>query len=99
MMGEADVTAAQKTNLYSIASRVPGSRVLDGGPGSEEQALAIPKGRDAIGLEYVRRFIQDVKNRGLFSGQSNAQAFAEFSFLPERPFDDRAARTFRLGGR
>lgn len=65
MMGEADVIAAQKTNLYNIAPRVPGSRVLDGRPGSEEQALAIPKGRDAIGLAYVRGFIQDAKNRGM----------------------------------
>jgi polar amino acid transport system substrate-binding protein len=46
MMGEADVIAAQKTNLHNIAPRIPGSRVLDGRPGSEEQALAIPKGRD-----------------------------------------------------
>lgn len=65
MLGEADVIAAQKTNLYNIAARVPGSRVLDGRPGSEEQALAIPKGRDAVGLEYLRGFVQDAKNRGL----------------------------------
>ena len=65
MMGEADVIAAQKTNLYNIAARVPGSRVLDGRPGSEEQALAIPKGRDPMGLAYVREFIEDAKDRGL----------------------------------
>ena len=65
MMGDADVIAAQKSNLYDIAPRVPGGRVLDGRPGSEEQALAIPKGRDASGLAYVRGFIQDAKNRGL----------------------------------
>lgn len=62
---EADVIAAQKTNLYNIAPRLPGSRVLDGRPGSEEQALAIPKGRDPIGLAYVRGFVEDAKNRGL----------------------------------
>jgi polar amino acid transport system substrate-binding protein len=65
MMGEADVIAAQKTNLYDIAPRVPGSRVLEGRPGGEEQALAIPKGRDAIGLAYIRGFVQDAKNRGV----------------------------------
>ena len=65
MMGEAEVMAAQKTNLYDIATRIPGSRVLDGRPGGEEQALAIPKGRDSIGLAYVREFIQDAKSRGL----------------------------------
>ena len=65
VMGEADVIAAQKTNLYDIAPRVPGSRVLEGRPGSEKQALAIPKGRDATALAYVRRFVQDAKSRGL----------------------------------
>lgn len=64
-LGEADVIAAQKTNLYNIAPRLRGSRVLDGRPGSEEQALAIPKGRDAIGLAYLRRFVEDAKTRGL----------------------------------
>jgi polar amino acid transport system substrate-binding protein len=65
MLGEADVIAAQKTNLYNIAPRIPGSRVLDGRPGSEEQALAIPKGRDPLALAYVRAFVRDAKSRGL----------------------------------
>jgi len=65
VLGEADVIAAQKTNLYDIAPRVPGSRVLDGRPGSEKQALAIPKGRDATALAYVRAYVQDAKIRGL----------------------------------
>lgn len=65
MMGEADVIAAQKTNLYNVAPRLPGSRVLDGRPGSEEQALAIPKGRDPLALAYVREFVEDAKRRGL----------------------------------
>lgn len=65
LMGEADVIAAQKTNLYDISPRVPGSRVLDGRPGSEEQAMAIPRGRDAAGVAYLRGFVQDVKNSGL----------------------------------
>ena len=61
----ADVIAAQKTNLYNIAPRILGSRVLDGRPGSEKQALAMPKGRDATAVAYVRAFVQDAKNRGL----------------------------------
>jgi polar amino acid transport system substrate-binding protein len=65
LLGEADVIAAQKTNLYDIAPRVPGSRVLDGRAGTEEQALAIPKGRDAIALAYVRSFVQEAKQEGL----------------------------------
>lgn len=64
-MGDADVIGAQKTNLYNIAARLTGSRVLEGASGSEEQSLSIPKGRDAIGLEYLRAFVQDAKRRGL----------------------------------
>lgn len=65
MMGDADVIAAQKTNLYNVAPRIPGSRVLDGRAGGEEQALAIPKGRDALALAYVREFVRDAKSQGL----------------------------------
>lgn len=65
LIGDADVIAAQKTNLFDISPRVPGSRVLDGRPGSEEQALAMPKGRDAPGLAYVRGFVREAKERGL----------------------------------
>jgi polar amino acid transport system substrate-binding protein len=65
VLGEADVIAAQKTNLFNIAPRVPGSRVLDGRPASEEQALAIPKGRDAAALAFVREFVREAKSDGL----------------------------------
>ena len=65
MMGDADVIAAQKTNLYNIAPRLPGSRVLEGRPGSEQQALGIPKGRDPSALAYVREFVEDAKGIGL----------------------------------
>lgn len=65
MLGEADVIAAQKTNLYNIAARVPGSAVLDGRPGTEEQAFAIPKGRHPLALAYVRAFVGEAKSRGL----------------------------------
>lgn len=64
LMGEADVIAAQTTNLYDILPRVPGSRVLDGRPGSENQAFAVPKGRDEAVLAQVRGLVQDARNQG-----------------------------------
>jgi polar amino acid transport system substrate-binding protein len=64
-IGEADVIGAQKANLYNIAPRISGSRVLDGRPAYEEQAFAIPKGRDPTALRYVRDFVHDAKQRGL----------------------------------
>lgn len=62
--GKADVFAANKSNLFEISSQLPGSRVLDGRPGSEEQAIAMPKGRD-LGINYVRRFVEEAKASGL----------------------------------
>lgn len=64
-LGDADVIAAQKTNLISIAPRLPGSHVLGGRPGAEQQALAVPKGRDGAGLEYLRAFVEHAKSQGL----------------------------------
>jgi polar amino acid transport system substrate-binding protein len=63
-IGDADVIAAQKTNLYNIAFRVPRGLVLDGRPGSEMQSLAMPKGRDPMAIAYVRAFVEDAKRRG-----------------------------------
>lgn len=65
MIGDADVIGAQKTNLFDIAPRVPGSRVLDGRAGTEEQAMAIPRGRDPVALRYLHGFVGDAKKRGL----------------------------------
>ena len=65
MMGEADVIAAQKANLYNVAPRIPGSRVLEGRPGREEQAFALPRGRDPLALAYVREFVEKAKSQGL----------------------------------
>lgn len=65
MIGDADAIGAQKTNLYNIAPRLPGSRVLDGRAGTEQQALAIPKGRDPAALAYVNVFVRDAKKQGL----------------------------------
>lgn len=62
--GKADVFAANKPNLFEMSPRLPGSRVLDGRPGTETQAMLMPKGRDA-GASYARMFVEDAKSRGL----------------------------------
>jgi polar amino acid transport system substrate-binding protein len=63
--GQADVLAGLKPNMYAVSARLPGSRVLDGRPGAEEQAMAIAKGRGPAALAYARRFIEDAKATGL----------------------------------
>jgi polar amino acid transport system substrate-binding protein len=62
--GRADVFAASKPILFETMVRLPASRVLDGRPGSEQQAMAMPKGRN-LGAAYARKFIEDAKSEGL----------------------------------
>ena len=59
-----DAYATNKANLYEMSDRLPGSRVLDGRWGLERLSIAIPKGRDQ-GMDYVRKFVEDVKSEGL----------------------------------
>jgi polar amino acid transport system substrate-binding protein len=62
--GSADVFGANKANLFEISEQLPGSRVLDGRFATEQNAMAIPKGRDP-GLDYARKFVEDAKSEGL----------------------------------
>ena len=62
--GKADAVFSIKPILFELSSQSPGSRVLDGSPGTVPQAMAIPKGRD-LGSSYARRFIDDAKTEGL----------------------------------
>lgn len=62
--GRADVMGSIKPVLFEMSKQLPGSRVLDGRPGLDPQAMAMPKGRDA-GLAYARKFIEDAKSEGL----------------------------------
>src|SRR5439155_19649081 len=54
--GGADVMGSIKPVLFDLSSQLPGSRVLEGRPGIDPHAMAMPKGRDA-GLAYARQFI------------------------------------------
>ena len=62
--GRADVIFSIKPSLFEASSQLPGSRVLDGRPGVDPHAMAMPKGRDA-GAAYARKFIEDAKAEGL----------------------------------
>ncbi len=62
--GRADGFASNKPNLFQMSNQLPGSRVLAGRPGTEHQAMLMPKGRD-IGAAYARKFIEDAKSEGL----------------------------------
>jgi len=58
------VLSANKANLFELAQKMPGARVLDGRIGTEQLAMAIPKGRDD-GLAYARQFVEEAKSDGL----------------------------------
>jgi polar amino acid transport system substrate-binding protein len=62
--GSVDAFGANKANLFEISDQLPGSQVLDGRFTTEQQAMAIPKGRDP-GMAYARQFIEDAKSEGL----------------------------------
>ena len=62
--GKADVWGSIKPILFELSSQLPGSRVLDGRPGVDPHAMAMPKGRNP-GIAYARQFIEDAKSEGL----------------------------------
>ena len=62
--GRADVVFNNKPTLFDFSNQLPGSRVLDGRPGIDPHAMAMPKGRD-LGVAYARKFIEDAKSEGL----------------------------------
>jgi polar amino acid transport system substrate-binding protein len=62
--GKVDAFAANKANLYQLADKMPGSRVLDGRIGVDEVAIALPKGRET-GMAYLQKYIAAAKSEGL----------------------------------
>ena len=62
--GSAGVMFSTKPILFEMSSQLSGSRVLDGRPGIDPHAMAMPKGRD-LGVAYARKFVEDAKSEGL----------------------------------
>ena len=58
-----EVAAGVKQQLQADAKRLPGVRLLEGRFMVINQAMGIPKGREA-GLQYVRDFVEEVKASG-----------------------------------
>jgi polar amino acid transport system substrate-binding protein len=59
-----DVLGGVRQHLVANTAKLPGSRVLEGRFMAIQQALGIPKGREA-GVNYLREFIEDAKASGL----------------------------------
>lgn len=62
--GKVEALAALKPVVLGVAAKMPGARVLDA-PGSDDAAMAMPKGRGPLAAAYARRFIEDAKREGV----------------------------------
>jgi polar amino acid transport system substrate-binding protein len=82
--GKADVVAGVRQALVNNAEKLSGSRVLDGRFMAIQQALGIPKGRDA-GAKYLREFIEDVKASGLVARAIEKAGIRGVSVAPKAP--------------
>ena len=61
--GELEAFATNKSILYELSDRLPGSRVLEGAWGFEHFAAGIPKGREA-GLPLLNQFLSEAQQNG-----------------------------------
>jgi polar amino acid transport system substrate-binding protein len=76
-----DALAGLKPLLIEVAASQPGTLVLDGRFSAVQQAVGIPKGRDAA-AEYVRRFVEDIKASGLVANIIKKNAIRGVSVAP-----------------
>ncbi len=59
-----DVAAGVKQQLQMDAARLPNLRLLPGRFMVIEQAMGLPKGRDALAQNYLREFVEEMKASG-----------------------------------
>ncbi len=64
LAGKADAIALGRESLGGVASKIAGSRILDGGFLNSTTAIAVPKSKPAA-LAYASAFIEEAKASGL----------------------------------
>lgn len=62
--GGADAYFDIKPNLFDLTRTMTGAKVIDGRPGVDQHAMAMPQGRGAA-AGFARQFIEDAKAGGL----------------------------------
>ena len=82
--GKADVIATGKTGLFGVASKEPGSRVLDGRILVEPVAMGIRKGGPAAGLAFLGDFVEDAKRAGLIASAIERAGLRGVNVAPAR---------------
>jgi polar amino acid transport system substrate-binding protein len=77
-----DALAGLRPALLTSAQRLPGSRLLDGGFSSVQQAMGTPLGRDEAGFAYLRDFVEEMKSNGFVADRIAAHGVVGLSVAP-----------------
>ncbi|MDO8478826.1 MAG: transporter substrate-binding domain-containing protein [Candidatus Rokubacteria bacterium] len=82
--GQVEALAGLRQALITPAAKLPGSRILDGRFMAVQQAVGIPKGRDA-GVTYLRGFVEEAKTSGLVAQAIQKTGAIGVSVAPKAP--------------
>jgi polar amino acid transport system substrate-binding protein len=82
--GKVEALAGLRQALIGLAEKLPGSRMLDGRFMAVQQAIGVPRGRDA-GLAYLRGFVEDAKGSGLVARAIEQTGARGVSVAPRTP--------------
>jgi polar amino acid transport system substrate-binding protein len=82
-----DAAAGVKQPLVSFAAGHANVRVLPGRFMAIDQAMAIPKGRDA-GLRYLRSFVEEMKASGFVANALAGSGHGEVTVAPPSPLNE-----------
>jgi polar amino acid transport system substrate-binding protein len=82
--GQVEALAGLRQALIAPAAKLPGSRILDGQFMAVQQAMGVPKGRDA-GVTYLRGFVEEAKASGLVAQAIQKTGAIGVSVAPKAP--------------
>jgi len=82
--GKVEVLAGLRQALLPLAEKFPGSRVLGGQFFGVQQAIGVPKGREA-GVQYLRGFVEEAKASGLVGQAIEKTGARGVSVAPRAP--------------
>lgn len=80
--GNVEALAGLRQALIGLTEKLPGSRMVDGQFMAVQQAVGVPRGREA-GLAYLRRFVEDAKASGLVARAIEQTGARGVSVAPE----------------
>ena len=82
--GKVEALAGLTQQLFGLAGKLPGSRVLEGRFLGVPQSMGVPKGRDA-GARYLRGFVEEAKASGLVAKAIEKTHARGVSVAPKAP--------------